>query len=228
MVKAIYKITNLINGKVYIGQSVRPKVRFQEHWNNAKNKRDNYPIHNAMRKYGKENFQMEILEWTEEYDQREKDWINFYNSLFPNGYNLIEGGHSPIMLGENNPRNSITEDILERIIEDLKNDCSIVQIAQKYNVSTKVVGDINCGKSHKQKNLTYPIRNKVGLQKLTAEEADKIKSLLEFSDLSYGEIVKQFPVTKGNISQINNGRSFKDQWREYPIRKVPVKKNQFG
>ena len=68
MLKAIYKITNNINGKVYIGQSVHPDRRWIEHKSKSKNKADNYPIHLAINKYGSENFTFEILEWTENYN----------------------------------------------------------------------------------------------------------------------------------------------------------------
>ena len=57
MKKAIYKIENKINHKIYIGQSIHPEQRFQEHiyTNNEKN----VPIHRALRKYGKENHKKE-------------------------------------------------------------------------------------------------------------------------------------------------------------------------
>lgn len=61
----IYCITNKINNKQYIGQSVDIKKRFREHCFSARhpeNKDYNMPIHLAMAKYGIENFQIEILE----------------------------------------------------------------------------------------------------------------------------------------------------------------------
>lgn len=54
----IYRITNKINGKSYIGQSVNIKNRWYVH----KATKDDYPIHRAIRKYGKNNFSWEILE----------------------------------------------------------------------------------------------------------------------------------------------------------------------
>ena len=77
MMKSIYKITNLINNKVYIGQSVHPERRWHEHiWGN--NKYKSY-IHSAIKKYGVENFLFEIIESNiENYNEREIYWINFY------------------------------------------------------------------------------------------------------------------------------------------------------
>lgn len=69
MLKSIYKITNTINQKVYIGQSIHPIQRFSEH---CYNDTDSL-IHRAIKKYGKENFQFEIIEPDiENYNEREK------------------------------------------------------------------------------------------------------------------------------------------------------------
>ena len=68
MTKALYKITNIVNGKSYIGQSIDPYARFISHKSRAKNDSDNSPIHAAIKKYGKENFIMEILEWSDNYN----------------------------------------------------------------------------------------------------------------------------------------------------------------
>jgi group I intron endonuclease len=81
----IYKTTNLVNGKFYIGKD-------------AKNKRtylgSGVVLKQAIKKYGKENFKKEILEHCsslEELEEREKYWINKLNAL-GEGYNLTEGG----------------------------------------------------------------------------------------------------------------------------------------
>jgi group I intron endonuclease len=61
----IYKMTNKINGKVYIGQSIDINKRIKEHFWKATNEKDvsyNSAIHQAIRKYGAENFDWEILE----------------------------------------------------------------------------------------------------------------------------------------------------------------------
>lgn len=223
MKKAIYKITNLLNQKMYIGQSVHPDKRWWEHCAHARRKDDNLPIHLAIRKYSPENFKMEILEWTEDYDNQEIYYIKFYNTLSPNGYNLTKGGNSLVLVGENNPRNTILDSTVKNIIKELQlNLLSDRQIAKKYHTTDKIVADINHGYTHKQKNIKYPIRVKKGLQKLTEQQMLEIKNLLKNTTLSYQKIADKYNVTKSNIAQINHGRSFKRSGETYPIRSYNV------
>lgn len=219
MIKAIYKITNLLNNKIYIGQSIHPEKRWKEHQQHSKACDDNYPIHLAINKYGANNFSFEILEWTEDYDNEEKRLINYFNSLIPYGYNIIEGGHSPIMLGECHPRNTISNESVLNIIKELKqNKLSDREIATKYQVSDKVVADINHGYTHKIEDESYPIRVKKGRQQLSEKQIIEIKGLLLNNQCSFSEIAKMYNTTKNNISQINNGRSFNRFGWSYPLR----------
>ena len=86
----IYKITNKLNGKVYIGQSIDIDTRWRQHIN----AKDNFAIHNAIKKYGKENFKFEVLLEcpAEMLNVWERDMIALYNCMSPYGYNLTEGG----------------------------------------------------------------------------------------------------------------------------------------
>jgi group I intron endonuclease len=118
--KFLYKITNLINNKVYIGQTIHPDKRWWEHKQRAKTHYDNYPIHLAIAKYGEENFVFEILEESQNYNEREKELIKQYNSLFPNGYNIMPGGASPVYYGEDHPRNTISNINVLNIINELQ------------------------------------------------------------------------------------------------------------
>lgn len=93
----IYKITNLINGKNYIGQSINIDKRIKEHFWKSECQKDisyNSALHSAIRKYGKENFVWEVLEEcnVSEIDEKEQFYIQQYNSLVPNGYNILIGG----------------------------------------------------------------------------------------------------------------------------------------
>lgn len=86
----IYKITNKINNKIYIGQSIRPiEQRFKRHINDAiKNKLDTH-FARAIRKYGKDNFICEEIDKADNQNEltlKEQYWIRYYNSV-EKGYN---------------------------------------------------------------------------------------------------------------------------------------------
>lgn len=86
----IYKITNLINNKVYIGQTSRTiATRWSQHKNSSLTV-DTH-LYRAMRKYGIENFIIEPIEETVLLNEREIYWISYYNS-FEKGYNMTQGG----------------------------------------------------------------------------------------------------------------------------------------
>lgn len=91
----IYKITNTINNKVYIGQTVKTvQKRFIQHKNNSNKKYfSQITLYKAFNKYGIENFKCEEIEEVknEDLDEREKYWIKYYNSYL-NGYNSTIGG----------------------------------------------------------------------------------------------------------------------------------------
>lgn len=88
----IYKIQNKINGKIYIGQTVRTlKERIEEHKRNKKSK-----ISKAIKKYGINNFDIQVIDEVntiEELNQKEIYYIKKYNSI-NNGYNLCDGGNN--------------------------------------------------------------------------------------------------------------------------------------
>lgn len=86
----IYKITNIQNNKVYIGQTIRPvEQRFHRHINDALNNILDTHFARAIRKYGKENFIIEIIDTAttqDELNQKERYWIRFYDAV-DKGYN---------------------------------------------------------------------------------------------------------------------------------------------
>ena len=97
MICGIYKITNLINGHYYIGQSVDIKGRFRGHRFSAMHITDkdhNTPIHLAMYKYGCDNFSYEILEQCprDRLNEREIYWIDLLQACDNGNYNILRGG----------------------------------------------------------------------------------------------------------------------------------------
>lgn len=104
--QGIYKITNLINQKSYIGKSKNIEERWKSHlrpssWAAQPNK----PLYRAFKKYGIQNFSFTVLEELLEYDknsnEKEKYWIQYFNT-YKNGYNATLGGDGGITVS--NPR----------------------------------------------------------------------------------------------------------------------------
>lgn len=94
----IYVIRNLINGKVYVGQTKNLAKRKAAHIYNAR-KGSQRPLQCSMRKHGIENFIFEMLEecLDDKVDDREHYWISHFNSYDPDhGYNLTHGGKATL------------------------------------------------------------------------------------------------------------------------------------
>ena len=116
----IYQITNLINGKIYIGQT----NNIQKRWANHKCSIDpNMVIARALHKYGVDNFRFEILLrglTPEEADKKEVELIKEKNSLVPNGYNVATGGNrinGYSNYGADNPNAHLTEEEAQYILD---------------------------------------------------------------------------------------------------------------
>ena len=96
----IYKITNLINGKVYIGQSINIYKRWKEHKNKNNWNKKKQIIYSAFKKYGLDNFNFEIIEICNKkmLNEKERFYIKLYKSYVydknSNGYNATLGGES--------------------------------------------------------------------------------------------------------------------------------------
>ena len=91
----IYKITNKLNDKCYIGKTElsNPEKRFKQHVSDSKKERcKDRPLYRAFNKYGVDNFDFQILEETENASELEIYYIKKYNSYGRNGYNATKGG----------------------------------------------------------------------------------------------------------------------------------------
>ena len=163
----VYKITNKINGKSYIGQSVDIKRRWAEHKARAFDPNNNCydkPLYNSFRKHGIENFEFTVLEEcsVDQINDLETFYIQQYNALVPNGYNLEAGApdskyYCSIALCKNcgitmskYTQNNLCRSCYSkstRLVErpnrdELKNlirSTSFVALARKYGVSDKAI-----------------------------------------------------------------------------------------
>lgn len=98
----IYCITNLINGKRYVGKTTSSlKERFREHCVDSQRERcEKRPLYDAMNKYGIENFIIEELEQVEDeslLSEKEIYWIKELQTFGSNGYNATSGGDGKIL-----------------------------------------------------------------------------------------------------------------------------------
>ena len=154
-VVGIYKITNKINGKIYIGQSLDIRRRWTAHVNvlnetNHTDREKKYALHQALLKYGVENFTFEVIEkcCIDELDEREKYWIKYSNSYLK-GCNENEGGSAV------RGRPSYVDQVILLLQTTQSTFDEIAQIA---GTSAQSVGHINRGESFKTDGVVYPIR----------------------------------------------------------------------
>ena len=220
LVKSIYKITNKINNKVYIGQSKDVHRRFLEHISGRKN--GTSVIHNAIEKYGVENFKIETIEKDiENYNEREIYWIDCYNSTDRKfGYNILEGGEEPpTHYGEDSTLCKYSDSTIDNIRFDILNtDMELKDIAKKYGIQEQYVSLLNRGIVRPSNKYTYPIRalkNKI----LEQEQVDDIVYLLKHTAKSVSEISKATGLADVTIYYINIGEHAKSRKElSYPIR----------
>ena len=145
----IYKITNTVNNKSYIGQT-RQSIQFR--WNQHTSKKDNTYFHNAIKKYGKDNFNIEILEECDvsKLDEREIFYIAKYDT-FKNGYNLTIGGDGNKRL--------LLDDKYDEIKELYLSGFSSNKIATLYKVDKSTIIKILKGLDVKIRSRVLKINN---------------------------------------------------------------------
>ena len=218
----IYKITNLINGYSYIGQSVDIKRRWRNHKNfafDSQNKSYDTPLYRAFRKYGIENFSFEVLQecTKDELNMLERKYIEEFDTFF-NGYNLTLGGDSS--------KYSLVSEQVKGIISDLKNTClSQKEIAKKWNVHENTVQTINTGVTWHQ-NIEYPIRK--------IKKAEKFYCIDCGIEISHGSqrctkcyAIHQRKVIRPNREQLKDlirTKSFAEIGRIYNVNGGAIKK----
>ena len=142
----IYQIVNDINQKVYVGKTeFSIEKRFKEHCKDAfRENKEKRPLYAAMRKYGIENFHIELIEETNNPEEREIFWIENKRS-FKNGYNATLGGDG---------KKYIDYDLVIATYKEVKN---MSEVARRLNISTDSVALIL-----KNANVEILPSNKVG------------------------------------------------------------------
>lgn len=192
----IYKATNLINAKLYIGQTVQGlNRRKMRHIRRAMNNDIHFAFHRAIKKYGAENFTFEILHHClskEEMDRKERESIKELNTKIPHGYNLTDGG------GGNLGRKRTAE-------ERAKISASLIgnkrTLGHKASLETRA------------KISAAHLGNKFRLgRKLNAEHREKIRESLKGNKHRLGDVAS--PETRLKMSLVHVGRKHTDESRE--------------
>lgn len=148
----IYKITNKLNNKSYIGQSIDIEKRWAKH----RCSNIDAPLYNDFKQFGLSNFTFEVLTECkkEELNSLEKFYIQKFKSTNPKfGYNQTIGG------GIYGHGLAFNYDSFYELINDLQNTTlSKDELAEKYQCTERAIRDINNGISWHQDDIHYPIR----------------------------------------------------------------------
>lgn len=176
----IYKATNLINGKLYIGQT----TQIQEYLK-GKYTGSGSAFKKAKRKYGRKNFKFEILQYIElkgldkdlqiQLDNLETHYIKRFDTLVPNGYNLIEGGRG-------GKKHSITKEKIAKA--NLKENISLETIQKRVNTRKLNNSYSRLHTEETKKKISEKLKGRTGVipsqeTRLKMSEAKKGKTISE-------------------------------------------------
>lgn len=194
MIGYIYKVTNKINGKIYIGQTIQSvKDRWYRHCGKSGISKAELNTHfkRAILKYGKENFTIETIEVCDstELNDREKFYISYYNS-YTNGYNSTIGGQNG-----SKPFKTSKEDEAQ-IISLYNYGFSLREIGRKFNLDKTTVKGILV-------RHNIPIRA-TRTYKLSSTDRANIMNDLD-SGLSRKEVMNKYNISKSYLSQLITG-----------------------
>lgn len=195
----IYLITNDVNSKVYVGQTIQTlNKRFNGHCCYSKSDRSiNMYIKRAIHKYGRDKFHIQLIEEcpVNILDEREKYWINFYDS-YNTGYNLTLGGQDSNYFNINKLENIIDIKKFEQYILEFKPLVS--EVANHFGIS-------KCSVYNLIKRINNPnlILNSYNPRKgKTIEDIDKEELINLYKEgWSILDLVKKYHIRKNKISK---------------------------
>jgi len=225
----IYLITNKINNKKYIGQTIRYDIntRWKYHISNDK-RYIGQILYNAYKKYGNINFDYKIvcICFDEDTNKYEKEYIKKYNTLYPNGYNLLEGGDnkkhteftkkliSDKLKGENHPNygKKLNEQHVLNIKKSLikeKNICKNELIGRPQTENTK--------KMISDKLTEYYEKN----SKILIEQYDLHNNLLNVY-YSYSNASKKTNINKTYLIRVLNNKTLNNIAKGFIWKKINI------
>ena len=211
----IYKYTNKVTGNSYIGKTNNIERRKREHKSNAYNSNSSFYTSmwcKKIREYGYENFDFEVLETAnaQNWQEREKYWIEYYNTFNGKGYNSNEGGE-----GDGIRYKKLTDEQANEVRELLLNGNEIQSIiASNYNISNTLLSNINQGLKYVDESLPYPLRKNYRNQ----EDYDELLYYLKETKLSFRLIALEVGMAESTVKKINYGKLCSFLSETYPIR----------
>lgn len=191
----IYKITNQINGKIYIGKTLKTiEERFKEHcYNYKKRKNEKRPLYSAMNKYGIENFDIKEVEKCNDkvVNEREKYWIEYYGS-FKNGYNATLGGDGKAY---------IDRELVIKTYNEIQNQ---KKVAELLNISVDSVHDILIQNDVLIKSKEDFLKD-LNRKSVAMIDKNTLKILKIFSSIKEAEVYLGISY-RSHISEVCNGK----------------------
>lgn len=220
----IYKYTNKINGKIYIGQTIQTLVmRHKKHLNDGKNSKNKSYFDRALKKYGENNFILEVVENNidaDKIDEREIYWIKYFDSYYTSGkgYNMTKGGKWSTSAQK---LHGFQEDEIKRLL--IEDKLSYREICETVHATMDSVSGINLGKAYYDSKLTYPLRKSTVRRTILNEDMVKeiINDLKTHPEMSENDIAKKLNISPYTVLCINRGKSktYSPKNINYPIRK---------
>lgn len=216
----IYCYTNLINNHKYVGQTNNLQRRIREHRSCAYNPKAcsyNDLIHQKIRQYGENNFEIEVLEklYTDDQDlanERETYWIDRLQSFCGTGlgYNKTLGGQDTFF------KRKFSKKQIVQIKQMLKSQVPFVDIQKELKASPSFISMINHGIYAYDELEDYPLCKFYK----NDEDYDELINLLVHSSLPLAEIARQLNMGYSTVKKINAGTLRKGIYPTYPIRKI--------
>lgn len=235
----LYRITNLLNDKVYIGQSNKEKERWRQHKYFARQEAPVQYIHKAMKKYGVENFVYEVIAMCKnqkDADETETMLIKQYDSRNKNfGYNVAPGGDAPWNRGLPKEFNPLTgmprsektkEKISQGSLGKIMPPCSEERKKKMSSMYSgrilpdewiNKIADSNRGQKRSEESKKKMSDVHIGLQagekhpmaKLTWKIVSDIRLDYKTGKISHRKLAIKYGISQANVSDILNNKIWK-------------------